>query len=134
MQYRFKMPIGDWSDDGHGKCDWFEFSSNKPVEEVREIHFRGTKETFDIHAVCNEYGESTYSGPIPKWAEKYFDKQYNDVIDGPVGLANLWADMLMQTDPTLNLTLVQDSIEMLPFYGFDSEKRHIEFVGYGLFE
>lgn len=47
-QYRFTIPIGDWSDDGHGKCEYFQFSSNLPVEEVREAYFVALEKHKDI--------------------------------------------------------------------------------------
>ena len=38
--YKFVIPIGDWSEDGHGKHDDYVVTSNKPVEAVREAHYR----------------------------------------------------------------------------------------------
>jgi len=43
--YKFSLPIGDWSDDGHGECDWFVIESNVPLEELREIYFETKKRT-----------------------------------------------------------------------------------------
>ena len=37
--YKVKVPVGDWSDDGHGKCEWFIFATNKSVEDLREAFF-----------------------------------------------------------------------------------------------
>jgi|14BtaG_2_1085337.scaffolds.fasta_scaffold02973_4 hypothetical protein len=130
MQYTFRIPIGDWSDDGHGKCDWFTIISNKPVEEVREIHFQ-SKEVFDVERVCSDYEENTFHGSRPEWAEEFFDKG-GYLIEGTEGLCQLWICTLMKTDLTLSLSISRD-MPMLPFYGRDKERRHIPHVGYGLF-
>lgn len=40
MKYKFKIPIGDWSGDGHSKHEDYLIESNKPVEQVRELYFQ----------------------------------------------------------------------------------------------
>ena len=62
--YTFKIPIGDWSNDGHGIAEWYIIRSNKPVEEVRELYFQACKEfgfgldTQYKNAPCVEYEDS----------------------------------------------------------------------------
>lgn len=36
--HKFKVVIGDWSDDGHGKSDKFVFKGNYPVETLRQAY------------------------------------------------------------------------------------------------
>lgn len=56
--YQFKMTIGDWSDDGHGRYEDFVVRSNVPVEQVREAYFRIKDVTgIDIESICSNYGE-----------------------------------------------------------------------------
>lgn len=38
MSYKFKVPIGDWSGDGHRQCDIFTVECNYGVEEVRQAY------------------------------------------------------------------------------------------------
>ena len=79
-EYRIRFPIGDWSDDGHGKCDWFIVKSNMPVEIVREAHFAFKKlYGFDIGDICHNYGESDVSGEIAEFIVKH--KLLNDSSD-----------------------------------------------------
>lgn len=40
---------------------------------------------------------------------------------------------IMQADLELKLDIVENDIQMLPFYGYDEKNRHIGFFGYGLF-
>ena len=134
MACTFKIPIGDWSNDGHAQCHWYIVESNKPVEEVREVHFRGCKEVFDIHSVCNEYEEYQADlEDLPEWVREFFDHEGHP-MNGSGGMAELWLEMLRRTDPDLVLKLVPEDISMLPFYGHDDQKRHIGTVGYGLFD
>lgn len=138
--YRFRMPIGDWSDDGHGKCDYYCIKSNKPVEYVRDIHFQILEKTgIDIEEICSEYEDSSISveqfNELLKLGieEERFDHPYK----GNIGVSSenmcyLWTFLLMKSDETLNLE-IEETPEMLPFYGFDQKERHIGFVGYGCF-
>lgn len=62
MTYQMKLPIGDWSDDGHGECEYFTIVASKPVEDVREAHFQiEGKLGVNIHSFVNEYEEGTIS-------------------------------------------------------------------------
>ncbi len=138
--YSFRMPIGDWSDDGHGKCDYYYIKSNKPVEEVREIHFQILDKTgFDIEETCSEYEDSSISEDqfnelVALGLEaKRFDYPYNGrVYISSENMCYLWTFLLMKTDATLKLE-IEKTPEMLPFYGVDNKMRHIGFVGYGCF-
>lgn len=134
------MPIGDWSDDGHGKCDYYYIKSNKSVEEVRETHFQLLEKTgIDIEEICSEYEDSSIRLELFKSLVELginidkFDLPYK----GNVGISSenmcyLWTFLLMKTDETLRLE-IEDEPEMLPFYGYDDKKRHIGYVGYGCF-
>ena len=131
--YTFRIPIGDWSNDGHGRCEWFTVQSNKPVEDVQEAHFKGCAEIFDIHSILNEYEEYSVSkeilGTLPDWAQEKFDED-GFLPDGPRDLADLWIELMNHADPELGLTLVPE----IPTIGNYSKGRRIGFVGYGLFE
>jgi len=57
--YKYKFPIGDWSKDGHEKCEWFLVHGLKPVEEVREAHYEAEKLLgFSIGDICGQYEEN----------------------------------------------------------------------------
>lgn len=117
--YLIHFPIGDWSDDGHGICDWYVFQSNVDVFQLRVAHFR-VKDMLgiDVYTIGNQHVEFEDSREI----------------------ALKWAELLMQVDPSIELTItdiktsqhkeLRNSPVMLPFYGFDDQRRHIDFVGY----
>lgn len=142
-EYIFRLPIGDWSDDGHGDCEYYYIKSTKPVEEVREAHFLIEEKTgVNIHKICNDYENSYVSADI---FNKLLELGFNDgvlgdyVIDGDnevfleaKDMSDIWLFLLNQTDPELKLEAAyHKEPEMLPFYGFDEKGRHIGQVGYG---
>lgn len=131
---RIKFPIGDWSNDGHGKCQYFIATTPLTVDHVREVHFAAPAILgFDIGSICNEYGESSISPEIlakiakvlPAWSEE---------LEGPESLFILWISLLNKIDPYLMLTPVVEDAEDIHFCGFDAKNRHLNTPGYGLFE
>jgi len=133
----FTLPIGDWSDDGHGKCEWFSVRSNKPLQEVREAHFKGRTEILDIEELCSEYEVYSMSADeLPERAREFFDHPNPDgrIPGSPEGMVQLWIEILSRADPGLRLALIsKEEAPMLPLYGQDEQGRHISHVGYGLF-
>lgn len=37
---KVRFPVGDWSDDGHGNCDYYFATTNKTTQDIREAHFK----------------------------------------------------------------------------------------------
>lgn len=140
--YIFKIPVGDWSSDGHGHCKYYTVKSNKPVEEVRETHFK-IKETFgiDLNTICRSYQDSSIGDEDYeilknlgfKFDECEFDDDEDNAIVYPMGFAEMWIFLLMQTDKELKLEMINNEVENLTFYGFDEKGRHIGLLGYGCF-
>ena len=137
--YQFRLAIGDWSGDGHGRSEDFLVSSNAPVERAREAHYNIKDATgVDIENICSEYGEDEIDEETVDVLKKMGFQFENStgMGDGIVNvseMARLWIFLLQKADPALELEMVQDDIPRLQFYGFDDLKRHIGGVGYGLF-
>lgn len=137
--YKFRIIIGDWSEDGHGRSEDFIVSSNLPVEIAREAHYRIKDVTgVDIENICSEYEEDEIDEEtvdVLKGMGFQFENS-SGIGDGIVSvsdMARLWVFLLQKADPSLNLEIVDDDIPNLQFFGFDKKKRHIGDVGYGLF-
>lgn len=136
--YKFRMSIGDWSDDGHGKHEDFIVSSNVPVQVVREAHFAmKDKLGFSIEDICNKYDDSAIEPELEKIITSLGFK-FQDYDDGIAytfsdEMVELWIFLLQKVDPDLELKIIKDEIPDFHFYGFDGQKRHIGQVGYGLF-
>jgi hypothetical protein len=136
--YKFRMSIGDWSDDGHGKHEDFIISSNVPVNVVREAHFTMRDELgFSIEDICSEYEDSVIDSKITKTIME-LGYEFEDIEDGEAGMypeemVRLWIFLLQKVDTNLELKIIKDEIPTFHFYGFDGKNRHIGQVGYGLF-
>jgi len=151
MEYLIRFPVGDWSDDGHGKCDYFMVRSNKLAQEVREIHFSCPERLgFDIGNICREYEDSDLSLEIfDKLQAAGFDIEWEDAKSdnqkmcryfhssdsramGTEEVFHLWIDILQFLDSELELKLEIVEYEDINFYGVDKKKRHLSTPGYGV--
>lgn len=152
--YKFQLPIGDWSGDGHNECKYYHVSSSKPVDEVREAHYKIEEVTgIDIESVVGVYDEPwieadivdklidigfyNYMSGVEDYS--YIEEHVGSLSEGEVDyevdteiMAHLWIFLLSKVDSDLELQF-EKPVEMLPFYGFDEKRRHIGQVGYGLF-
>ncbi len=141
-RYPFQVPVGDFSGDGHGLCSYFPASAAKPIEEVREAYF-SAKEKFP-ELLCPEemfknYEENqlnpdvfsmleTYNAPPPpRWDT---DEEPEQEADEWLVSYVIW--FINQGDSTIDAKQ-EPYVPSLSFYGFDEKKRHIRFIGYGLF-
>lgn len=138
--YKFKMSIGDWSDDGHGKHRDFLISSNASVDVVREAHYKiETATGINIEDICSEYGEGQIDLDMAEKIKslgfecKESDYEEDGVYISHSDMARLWVFLLERTNPMLELQIIDDDTPTLHFYGYDEYGRHIGHVGYGLF-
>lgn len=138
--YKFKLPLGDWSKDGHGICEWFVIESNKPVNEVREAYFKSVAMTgFNLaNELCNDYEDSTITveqaeklesiGIDLTWIKEdcWYDNDLDSwSIDSDVFLEILFM-FIKLSDPDLMLVDVPDTLESFDLYKIGQ-------LGYGLF-
>ena len=138
MSTTFKLPIGDWSGDGHRQCEYYIVESNKPIDAVREAHFNIIEKTgIDINSICSCTEEDQIDEDLMEMLKSMGFTPSNRYGDETIlcadDVAEIWILLLMKADPTLDLTIiVEDEIEMLPFYGNDAKGRHIGNIGYGV--
>lgn len=138
MSTTFKLPIGDWSQDGHRQCEYYIVESNKPIDAVREAHFNIMAKTgIDINSICSCTEEDQIDEDLMEMLKSMGFTPSNRYGDETIlcadDMAEIWILLLMKADPTLDLTIiVEDEIEMLPFYGKDAKGRRIGNIGYGV--
>lgn len=127
-RYKFQIPIGDWSKDGHGKCDYYDATAAKPIEDVREAYF-AAKAKFPKELCPEEIyrRDDTISDEL---REKIKSASGLD-IDSEISMAAYVVWFINQGDPDVKIRLSKKGIPMLSFYGYDKKKRHISFIGYG---
>jgi hypothetical protein len=148
MMYKFKLPIGDWSDDGHGKHEDYIIESNKPLQEIRELYFQACEKlgfTLDGHhelTPCRDYEEYHFKDETIEAllnfglniSEDEQEKWVKDSIETQE-FCDLVLKFIKTQDPELILTRIpSEDFPMFQFYGFDNQKRHIGYFGYGLFD
>lgn len=143
--YRFRIPIGDWSDDGHGKVQWFNMESNEPVEYVRKLYFRACKklgfslDSYNPKPICSKYEDCSFpkeylhillnNGAI--FDEKFIKFiESNECIECPEEFLDILIEFIKTQDP--DLILKREQTEDFVFYGILG-RQHIGHIGYGLF-
>ena len=141
MNNLWNIPIGDWSDDGHGKCDWFTIKSNFTVEQAREAYFKSVEKSgVDIcKEVAYEYEDNSVSekflNAFPEFLEKGLVKHEPEdteyYIEDLSDLVEIVCLFIQKYNPEFKYEIVD--IPMLPYYGYDKKGRHIGYFGYGLF-
>jgi hypothetical protein len=132
---KIEFPIGDWSGDGHGKCDKYLATTPLSVKEVREAHFAAPLFLgFDIGDICKDYHESEIDESILEKISSVLPAWESESLEGSESLFTLWISLLNLIDSRLMLTPVVDDAETINFYGFDDKGRHLNTPGYGLFE
>jgi hypothetical protein len=134
-RYAFRIPIGDWSGDGHEQCKWFTATAKYPIETVREAYFTAKILLPDIcpEDFCSGYEEYEVAEEI----RAEINEQGFELGDsfGSEEMAAFVVWFLNRGYPDLDARLEPNAeMPMLPFYGQDACERHISFIGYGLFE
>ena len=138
--YLIVFPIGDWSEDGHGKYHVYTISSKKPAAQVRDAHYKSADVVgFDLETICKEYEESTIKLSTVKRLKELgygeFEESDTDkkkVYPTSEELVRIWAFILNKVDPDLNLKIVD--LPSIVFYGKDTKGRQVNNLGYGIFE
>lgn len=113
-KHKFILPVGDWSGDGHEKCNNYTIESNKPVKEVAVAYFksREANDGFDIGKICGDYEDHT----LHDWQIEAIQKmgvEPSEHIDNAKWMMtddviNLWMAFLNKIDPDLKLTISEE--------------------------
>lgn len=147
-RYNWRLPVGDWSGDGHENCVYYPCSSALPLNDVREAYFT-TKENLPEHLcpenICSKYDENQIAILIHA---DIFNRSKIDLAEDPSENGeyveptievetDAFVDYIVwfinQGNPDVDVRRELSELDdMLPFYGFDSQERHISFMGYGL--
>lgn len=143
--YKFRLQLGDWSNDGHGHTEDIIFETNKDIVELREHYFQN----------CNKYG-NILEELSSDYQDCYIDEdQIEELTDmgiqvGIELLENMnsfeshvvstddfadWFVQFMKLDsPDLILERIpKKELPTFHFYGYDDKQRHISFFAYGIF-
>jgi hypothetical protein len=134
-RHPFTIQIGDWSDDGHGKCETFYATAARPIDIVREAYFTAKKKHPDVcpESFCNDYEDSVVPAEVRDRIAALGGPKIGDDFD-PEQMANVVAWFIGLGDPEIDARIEpRETVPTLAFYGNDKKRRHIGFIGYGLF-
>lgn len=147
----FTLPIGDWSDDGHGKCVEYLYAVNKTKEEIIKAYHDSSKllnMTFDtndwgddkIQLLCDYQDDKLPANVVKTLLEngfsfKYFDDFWEDDIDRNIYVSHdevpyLFFEFAKISLPDLEYRHVPEQKNYL--LGHNSELSF--HLGYGVFE
>ena len=155
---KYKLVIGDWSDDGHGKCEDFLFEVNKPLEEIQQAYrdsvvLTGTKFHHnqdgsiptDLEAkalaILTDYEE--YRIPVEaldrlktqglelsfEYGLEDWEDDGDSGVNGPEGVATLIMWFIKLSLPGLEYKLIKDDVPSIN--GWWGNLNHQ--FGYGVF-
>ena len=135
---KFIIEIGDWSRDGHNQSEEFIAIANGTIEQVREAYFEAQdKLPEEIHPdkfVKHNQDNVVQERVMREMVENGYECGYNLVSCTPDDLVDYTVWFINQGNKNLKVRLqFTELAPRLHFYGYDSKKRHIEGIGYGLF-
>ena len=141
--------LGDWSSDGHGKCEKVLLICNKTVEEIQNAYKNSCKltgisfnhnedytgvarEFFDRrnYMICTEYEDSSINETCAEILNKYGIKIEAEFINREA-FVNLWIQFVQLSLPDLKVEQNDDNIPNIN--GYWDKNLNVQF-GYGLFE
>jgi hypothetical protein len=142
LLYHFSIPIGDWSSDGHSLCDWYYYRSNKTLIQIREAYFQSMDKFPDLNpgSICSQYEEGDVEIEIydellnqfPALGKEEVDRENDKVAISPDFMAEFVIQFIQHSLPEWEIEIMKQA-PMIPFFGYDDKKRHIDNWGYGLF-
>ncbi len=142
-KYVIDLPIGDWSNDGHGRCDNFIIESNKPIEALFKAYFAAQgKLPKLIHPnnICSQYEQNTISNEVLTQMRAY-GFVYSNSVDNDDDenyleteeLASWTLIFMMLGDKNLKLKIKNEK-EIPKFINWNAPKgKQLDQIGYGLF-
>jgi len=122
----FKITLGDWSNDGHGKKDNFIYQSDSSIEEIREAYKKGAEITgIDLSEICSEYEDTS----VPEKCLEYFPFIEDIKYVSPEEFLQMIINTIYLGNPNIKIEMMK--IEN--FNGYWTPDFNISF-GYGLYE
>jgi hypothetical protein len=140
IEYKFKIPVGDASGDGHEKCETFVLECNYSLDDITKAYEDSCELTgvdFDGYgplSIATEYEDSSISEMAENALKKHgldvrsdyeYYKEHPDqelCIDGPKHFIKVLMGFIKISLPDLEYKISNDNLECF-------RKR----VGYGLF-
>tara|TARA_R100000951_G_scaffold114921_1_gene121355 strand:+ start:1635 stop:2186 length:552 start_codon:yes stop_codon:yes gene_type:complete len=112
--YRFSLPIGDWSQDGHNMCDYFTIKSNVPVKYCIDPYIQACQ-IYEIDKLCSKLGEDTIDeDDVNFLVDEGFDRSLFPEFDSGMitteNLARIVITSIMIINPSIKLEIINNDI------------------------
>ncbi len=163
LMRKVRLTIGDWSNDGHEKSEYFIYSVNKDVTELREAYknsckltgvqfnhsenYTGLAELDEKMCICVQYEENQPSKKAVDALKAHgidVDKYFDDIDEeegtgsfNPEGLAEVIMEFIKLSIPDLQFeeaSFKKSKVNRIPpINGWWIDELNVSF-GYGLFD
>lgn len=163
LMRKVKLTIGDWSRDGHEKSEYFIYSVNKDVSEIREAYkssckltrvqfnhgenYTGLDKLVEEMCICTEYEDNQLSKKVADVLKSHginVDIYFDDIDEeegtgsfNPEGLAELIMEFIKLSIPDLQYkeaSFKKSKVDNIPpINGWWNRELNCQF-GYGLFD
>ena len=130
LVHKVTMVVGDWSDDGHGKTQEFNFKTNRSIEELGELYEKGVEITgHDIMSHCEDYEDRTVPCDLMQKFTELFPQEMEDFSEvetdctlqiWPEDFAHLVCLTIKAADPDVVFEPVQSENWCIGGYGLFS--------------
>lgn len=136
-KYKWKITLGDWSDDGHGKTETFVIETNVPFKYIVEYYKKSVEKYLDFSTyVCAEYGDSSINMEQIELFESigmdmsYYKEEFDNEDERFWVAKEDYVDLLLMFVGLSSNKKIEYSIitDKLPEF-----VRHASMFGYGLF-
>ena len=142
MEYSYRFPIGDWSEDGHRQCEFYEVKSNKSRAALAQAHRKCIRVFgFTPDALCRGYANNMFTEvqrislaanlrdrALAKEVEEYTPQ---NVVDAYL-LLEIWLEMLKTVLPDFRYEIAPRSTLFVGGVRVPGGYVHISCPGYGL--
>lgn len=142
MEFKYKIIIGDWSSDGHGKSESFMFNTNYEKEDIRNAYLKFCEQSnIQLHGdgfFCqyedNVLSEEDYDKLTQNGCDLSFLELDLDATGGVVEYYFLAEDVFRLFMAMVKVILLDFKYEIFrPEMLFPSSDFNIGGIGYGVF-
>ena len=136
-KYKWKIALGDWSDDGHGKTKTLTVETNVPLEHIIKCYKESVEKYLDFSIyVCAEYGDKSINKEQIELFESigmdmsYYKEEFDEIYESCEIEKEDYIDLLLMftnlsSDRKIEYSIVKDEF---PEFTHGSST-----FGYGLF-
>lgn len=160
MDHKFKLAIGDWSGDGHGKSETYVISANRSVYDIRKAYKKSCELTGIQFNENRDYTKLNLKWDHPEYGDRRIATGHQDthisklahmilakygvhlpecdndeelIIENTDEFVKILFEFIQICLPELEYEIVEDDLQFLNSYSDNEDELNVQF-GYGLFD